>query len=291
MVRLFALVTGATGHQGGAVARLLLKKGHRVRALTRKPGSPSARALAELGAEMVQGDLLDRESMARAADGTDSMFAVSTPFEAGPETETQQGLNAADAATKANVAHLVYTSVPRANEETGIPHFDSKMRVEQHIKQIGVPHTIIGPAFFMENMLSPMWVPHLRNGDFPIALSAQFRLHQICTADIAVFAVHVLENRNDFLGRRIDIASDAPTIQHMAEVVSRFAGHPINHVELPIEAVSSFSEDLAIMFQWFRDEGMNIDVEALRCDYPDIGWHRFDEWAREQDWGLLRKTA
>ena len=145
------LVTGATGKQGGAVARLLLDHGHAVRALTRKPEAPAARALADKGAELVTGDLTDRAAMDSAVRGVDAVFAMGTPY-GGTETETKQGVTAADAA-KAAGAFLVYTSVANADKKTGIPHFDSKLAVEKHLRTIGAEATIIAPVYFMENLL------------------------------------------------------------------------------------------------------------------------------------------
>jgi uncharacterized protein YbjT (DUF2867 family) len=120
---LSVLVTGATGQQGGALARLLLKKSHRVRAFTRKPDSPAAQGLRRLGAELAVGSLEDRASIERTARGVDVLFAMSTPYEAGTDAETQQGLTVADAAKAAGVRHLVFTSVASADRNTGITHF------------------------------------------------------------------------------------------------------------------------------------------------------------------------
>ena len=106
--KLVVLVTGATGKQGGAVARRLLKGGHTVRALTRKADSPAAKELSQAGAEIATGSLDDRASLDRAVKGVDGVFAMSTPFEAGMEAETRQGVTVADAANAAGV-HLVYT--------------------------------------------------------------------------------------------------------------------------------------------------------------------------------------
>ena len=108
------LVTGATGTQGGAVARQLVKKGHRVRALTRDVASPAAQALAALGVELAQGDLEDRASVDRALADMEAMFSVATPYERGPEAETRQSILAADAAAPAG-AYLVYSSVANAD--------------------------------------------------------------------------------------------------------------------------------------------------------------------------------
>ena len=132
------LVTGATGQQGGAVARALLSSGHRVKALTRKPDSDGARQLASVGAEIVAGDLGDTASVVKAAKDVDTMFLMGNSYEAGMEEETRQGILAADAAKAAGVGHLIYSSVADANKKTGIPHFESKYLVEQHVERLGI---------------------------------------------------------------------------------------------------------------------------------------------------------
>src|SRR6185436_11538096 len=138
------LVTGATGQQGGAVARSLLRQGQKVRALTRNPAK--AAALVRAGAEVVQGDLTDPASLQPALQGVDGVFAMSTPFEAGMEEEVGQGVFLADAAKAVGVRHYVYTSVASADRNTGIPHFDSKWQVERHIQRIALPATILRPV-------------------------------------------------------------------------------------------------------------------------------------------------
>ena len=120
------LVSGATGQQGGAVARSLLKRGFPVRALTRSPEKPEAQALAEGGAELVRGDLENRASLDQALEGVHGVFSVQNFWESGYEREVQQGKTLADAAKAAGVRHVVYSSVGSAHRETGISHFDSK---------------------------------------------------------------------------------------------------------------------------------------------------------------------
>ena len=152
--KLNVLVTGATGKQGGHLVRELLARGHSVRALTRKPESPAAAALAERGVTIVTGDFEDQGSLERAARGVDTVFAMSTPFESGEKTETREGINIVRAASAVGVSHLVYSSVAGADRATGIPHFDSKFEVEKEIRRSGVPFTIVAPVFFMENFLA-----------------------------------------------------------------------------------------------------------------------------------------
>ena len=117
------LVSGATGNQGGAVARNLLERGFEVRALTRDPDKPAARLLAERGAEVVRGDLEDRSSLDRALEGAYGAFSVQNFSEAGYDGEVRQGKALADAAKEAGVSHFVYSSVGSAYRNTGIPLF------------------------------------------------------------------------------------------------------------------------------------------------------------------------
>ena len=128
------LVIGATGQQGGAVARALLAKGQKVRVMTRHPEKTAS--LAQAGAEVVQGNLTNQADLQMALRGVYGVFAMSTPFEAGMEAEVRQGIMLADAAKQAGIAHYVYTSVGSAHRNTGIPHFDSKWKVEQDRKSV-----------------------------------------------------------------------------------------------------------------------------------------------------------
>lgn len=285
---LSVLVSGATGQQGGALARVLLDKGHRVRAFVRRPDSPEAKKLERLGAELTEGDFEEPSTIERATRGMDALFVVATPFEAGMEAETRHGIAAADAAKTAGVSHLVYSSVADADKDTGIPHFDSKRKVEVHIESLGVPYTIVAPVYFMDNLLAPWTLPQLKEGRLPVALPSSRPLQQVALSDIAAFTGVVLENREEFEGRRVDIASDELAGEEAAEVLTRVTGHEIEYVELPLEQVrQAMGEDGARMFEWFDQVGYSADIAALRRDHPEVGWHTFEGWAKEQEWSAL----
>jgi len=281
------LVTGATGQQGGAVARLLLSKGHQVRALTRNSDSTAAQKLKTLGAELVNGNFEDQNSLVSAAQGVNVVFAMATPFEKGVEAETQQGIAMANAAKSAGVSYLVYSSVGDANRQTGVPHFESKYLVEQHIKTLGIPHTIVAPVLFMDNLLSPFMLPALKQGSLAIAMPAERKLQMIPLQDIAAFIGLVIENRDRFLGKRIDIASDELDASKAAGILSEVSGHKIEYFEVPIDKVRAESDDMAKMYEWFNSVGYSTNISALRQDYPEVGWHTFEEWAKAQDWSIL----
>jgi uncharacterized protein YbjT (DUF2867 family) len=282
--KLNVLVTGATGKQGGHVVRELLARGHSVRAFTRKPESPAAGALAERGVTIVKGDFEEEGSLERAARGVDTVFAMSTPYGTNEKTETREGINIVRAAKAVGVKHLVYTSVAGADRASGIPHFDSKFEVEKEIRRSGIPFTIVAPVFFMENFVADWMLAGIAQGSIAMALPATRRVQQISVSDIAQFATLVIERRESFLGRRIDIASDELTGVTAAAAISEASGRQIKYTALPIDAVRQQNKDQALMFEWFDRVGYDADIVGLRSDYPEVDWHSFSVWAREQRW-------
>jgi uncharacterized protein YbjT (DUF2867 family) len=285
--KLTVLVTGATGMQGGTLARVLLDRGHHVRAFTRKPDSPAAVRLAESGAEIFEGSFDNGASIEKAARGTDAVFAMGTPYQVGTEVETRQAKLIVDASAAAGTEHLVYSSVAGADKNTGIPHFDSKHEVEKHIRFLNLPHTIVGPVYVMENLFYPMHLDTLKQGTYALPLPADRVLQQIALEDIGRFAAHVIENREKFLGKRIDIASDEIDGGQTARLLSSLNGHDINYFEISIDDIRKQIEDIAVMYEWFDKVGFGADIKGLRRDYPDIGWHSFKDWAGKQDWSVL----
>jgi len=275
------LVTGITGKQGGAAAEALLAKGFKVRGLTRNTQSETAKALAARGFEILHGNFDDPKSLHKAVHGTDAVFAMGTSFEAGIEAEVAQGIAIADA-VKAEGVFLVYSSVAGADKQTGIPHFESKFRVEQHIKSIGVPHTIIAPVYFMENIYFPQTKEALDSGTYATPLPTETTLQQVAVADIGNFAALAIERRAEFEGKRIDIASDTSSGSAEAQLLSKALGKEVGYYQVPMEHIRAMSEDMATMYQWFIDTGYSVDIEGLRRRYPEVGWHTLETWINEQ---------
>ena len=287
--KLTVVVTGATGQQGGAVVKSLLKRGHAVRAVTRHTDSAKARALAGAGATLVGAALEDTAALTRALDGATSLFAMTTPFEGGTEAETRQGVSAADAARAAG-AHLVFTSVGSANRRTGVAHFDSKYLVEEHIARIGVPATVLGPVYFMENLY--FGKEQLASGVYATPLPAARPLAQIAVADIGAVAARVLEEPQRFAGRRFDLGGDELTGNDVVAVLSRVTGRPFSYFQVPLEVVRQrMGQELVGMYEWFDRVGYAVDRAALRREFPDVAFHDFESWAKAQDWKTLLKNG
>ena len=278
------LVTGATGRQGGAVARELLARGHRVRAMTRKPDDPPARALHALGAEVVKGDLDDAASLDRALAGTWGAFAVQNTWEAGVEGEEAEGKRMAEAARRAGVEHFVYTSVGSAHRQTGIPHFDNKWRVEETIRRLKFPSTVIlRPVFFMENFLSPWFKPGIDAGKLAVGLQPTTSLQMIAVDDIGKYGAIAFEKPKEMNGREIDIAGDAQTMPAAARILSEAAKRPIGFERVPIEEVRKFSADFATMLEWLDRVGYSADIAGNAKEFG-IPATKFATWAARQKW-------
>jgi len=281
------LVTGATGQQGGALARHLLSQGYRVVAFTRRADSPGARALAALGAELAVGDFDDAASLEAAARRADTLFAMATPFEEGPEAEIRQGMNMVDAARRAGVRHFVYSSVAGADRLTGIPHFDSKHEVERYLRRSNLPYTIVGPTFFMENFTGPLFHEGLETGVLAMGLPPMHGLQMVAVEDLARFFGRVIATPEDFFGERIDVASDEVTGQQAADLLSYVSSYRLHYQQIPLSLIAEQNEEMALMFEWLDRVGYHADIITLRHDYPELKWHTFEEWARTQDWGFI----
>src|SRR6266540_4639121 len=215
-------VNGATGQQGGAVARKLLADGWKVRALTRDVNKPAAQELAKAGAELVAGDMDSRFELDAAFSGAYGVFSVQNFWlpNVGFEGEIQQGKNVADAAKAAGVQQLVYSSVGAAHRGMGQKHFESKWIIEQYIQSLDIPYTIFRPAAFYENF---NWDrANILNGTFnALGLRPEKERQLIAVEDIAVFVALAFADPEAYLGRPLELAGDALTESQTAQTFAK----------------------------------------------------------------------
>jgi uncharacterized protein YbjT (DUF2867 family) len=194
------------------VARALLGRGHRVLALTRHPRSGAARRLANAGAQLVAGDFEDavalRGALAGADGPVDGVFVVSTPFEAGTQAEVRQGIAVLEAAAAAGAGHVVYSSVASADRRTGVPHFESKFRVEERLRSLEVSWTVLGPVSFLDGFASGWARRSVAEGKFEFPMDGAKALQVVVLEDLGLLAALVFEQPGRLRGRRIEVASD-----------------------------------------------------------------------------------
>jgi uncharacterized protein YbjT (DUF2867 family) len=271
------VVTGATGKQGGAAFRQLKQRGFALRALVRNPEKPEARALEDQGVEILRGDFDDPVSLERALDGADGAYSVQA-WQGGPENEIRHGIAFAEAANRQEVRHFVYSSVAGANLNTGIPHFDSKGKIEQRIQQIGMPYTIFRPVFFMENWF--MMRSGIENGAIMLPLSPQTRLQMIAVDDIGAFIALAFEHPGQWHNRAFELAGDELSMRELAEAFSRASGREVRYQQVPWDQFEQRAgHEMTIMYRWFEDKGYEIDIAGVRQNYPEL--KTFNRWLEE----------
>src|SRR6516162_1503760 len=279
------LVTGATGRQGGAVIRYLLRNEWKLRALTRNPNAPAAQELTRQGVEVMQGDLEDPASLERAARGVYGVYSVQDFWSVGAKGEVDQGKNLAEAAKKARVEHFVYSSGGGAERNSRIDHWESKWEIEKHIQKLGLPATIFRPAAFMENYYIDQVEIGILKGKLMDFIRGDKPYQTIATDDIGAFAALAFERPNEFIGLELEIAGSELTNSETAETFSRVLGRPVRFQQLPMPLVRLvLGKEFYQMFRWFNKEGFKADIKELRSRYPELHLQTLEEWLRNEGW-------
>ena len=258
------LVTGATGRQGGAVHQQLRKKGFKLRALVRDPNSDQARHLMRHGGEVYQGSLDDPDSLMRAMDGAYGAFSVQ-PYTV---NEIHQGVAVIEAAKRQGVNHFVYSSVGSAGEATGIPHFENKGKVEEHLRSSGLQYTIVRPVFFMENWQRGFG-ESIRNGQLQQPLSPTTNLQMVAVDDIGSFAALAFEDPGKWRNRIFSLAGDDLSMQQIADAFSLATARNVKYVQVSWDQFEkTMGQELTVMYHWFAKEGFHLDIAEVRREYP-----------------------
>lgn len=276
------VVAGATGQQGGAVARHLLQTGWQVRALTRDPDKDAAKALAALGAEIFRNDLDDRAGVQAALQGAYGAFSVQNYWlpNVGYEGEIRQGKLFADAAQAAGVKHFVYSSVGAADRGMGQKHFDSKWEIEQYIHSLKLPFTILRPVAFMENAY--FMQAAISNGMyFGIGLDPAKKMQIVAVDDIGAFTALIFAEPREYIGKTIEFAGDELTESEMAAALARVIGRPVNLMP----AQPQTQPEMIAMQKFFNGKAYDANIPALRKTSP--GLKTYEQWLRLSGWENL----
>jgi uncharacterized protein YbjT (DUF2867 family) len=281
------LVIGATGAQGGSVARHLLDRGRfAVRAFTRKPDSPAAQALRARGAEVVAGDLDDRGSIRAALDGVHGVFGV-TNFWEHFEREAEHGRHLVDAVAGADVDHFVFSTLPPIAGETGgalhSPHFDIKAELEDRARALGIPMTAVHVPFYYDNFL--FFFPPRPVGDgtyrfgFP---QGETPLAAMAAEDVGLVVAPIFEQPESWLGQVVKPAGDEIPAAEYAAAMSRAVGAEVRYAHVPRETFAALgfpgAADLADMFEYYRLHipSRRDDIARLRAIAPEL--QSFETW-------------
>lgn len=285
-------VVGATGRQGGGLARAVLADpggGFAVRALTRDPDSDGARELAAAGAEVVAADLDDPASVRAAFTGAYGAFCCTFYWDDfSPDTELRHARAMADAAAAAGLHHVVFSTledtrqfippgdqrIPTLRGRYKVPFYDGKAEAEAAFRQAGVPATFLRTAFFWENLIAFGFGPH-RGPDGTLALSYALggaRMPGIAACDIGKAAYTLFKRTSEFAGQTISIAGEHLTGDQMAGQLTRALGEQVRYRPVPPDMFRTFpipaADELANMFCYYQD------FEAEVCGARDLGFAR-----------------
>ncbi|MGG8410224.1 NmrA/HSCARG family protein [Streptomyces sp. 12297] len=269
------VVAGATGLQGRAVTRHLLRDGWHVRALTRDPDGLQATALAKAGAQVVRARMEEVDSLTAAAEGAWGLFSVQ-PTVGSPgtapdftaEDEVRWGANVAEAAHAAGIGHFVFTSVAAADrhlEETLPVNLVSKWRIEQHIAALGLPATILRPVSFMENFTGGY---ALRNGTLSTGLAPTVAQQIMAVDDVGAVTALAFSHPEEWIGRAVSLAGDELTPVQIAAAIGEALGIPLPYDQVPIDAIRALSEDFAYSNEWLNVRGYRADIPGTRKIHP-----------------------
>ena len=256
------LIFGATGNIGGAATREMLKRGWQVRAVTRTPESEKAQALAALGAEVVQGDMDDRESLEGIFEGMKRVLSVQNWTTSGVEGEMRQGKLVADVAQSMGVQHLVYASAGTGDRDTGIPHFDNKIAVEDYMRDLGIPFTILRPTPFMELMSEKEFYPAMATwGAEPKILGWGLPVPWVAVHDLGKAVANIFEDPEKWIGRDVAMCGDIKTLGESQAIFTAVHGKKPTRIPLPFWLFEKMAGDEFIqmwkwMDEWIGQEGI-----------------------------------
>jgi uncharacterized protein YbjT (DUF2867 family) len=297
-------VFGATGAQGGGLARAILEDpegGFAVRAVTRHVDSDKARALAAAGAEVVAADIDDAASVERAMQGAYGAYCVTNFWEHfSPEKELAQARNLAQAAKAAAVKHVIWSTLedtrrtlplddPRMPTLMGkykVPHFDAKGEADAFFRDAGVPTTFLLTSFYWDNLINFGMGPKAGpDGVLQFVLPMDdAKLPGIAAEDIGRSAYAIFKAGPGSIGKTVGIAGEHLSGTEMASALSKAMGREVRHLSVTPAQYRDFrfpgADDLGNMFQFKRDFESAFraprDVEASRRLNPRL--QTFAQW-------------
>jgi uncharacterized protein YbjT (DUF2867 family) len=279
------LVFGATGNIGGSAARELLKRGWRVRAVTRNPAGEKARALAARGAEVVQADMEDSASLAGAFDGIERVFSVQNWTSSGVDGERRQAMRVAAAARDAQVKHLVYGSAGEGEPNSGIAHFDGKLESEAYMRSLGLPLTVVRPGPFMELLTDKQFLPPLGIwGAGARVMGWDTPSPWIAVRDLGVAIANIFEAPDRWIGCEISLFGDVKSLGECRAIFEQVDGEKPFRLPLPLWLFGRMAgEEMIHMWRWLVEcharrgvDDLWQTVEASHDLCPDLldvsGW-------------------
>ena len=265
------VVIGATGRQGGQVARHLVKDGWQVRALTRKPDSKKAADLKSLGVEVLEADMNDKSSLESAFRSAYGVFNMQAPVPGKIEIEIQQGKNVAEAARKTGIQHIVYGSAGLGNIKTGIEQWDAKIEVTKAMNDLELPLTVLRPVAFMELMVDPSYFPNASTWSiWPKLTGSDYKIAWISVQDVGAIAAAAFANPDKYIGKELALVADIKSLRECREIYREVTGKYPSRFPMPMFLFEKFvGKDIPNMWRWLRKNPLTFDTSQTEEIHPE----------------------
>jgi uncharacterized protein YbjT (DUF2867 family) len=269
-------VTGATGNIGGATTRNLLNKGYHVKALVRNP----AKLAAHENLQVIKGDLNDPNTYKDDLKASDAIFC-NLHFKEGVHKEARQGVDLIDSARANRIKFFIYSSVVGSDLDTGIPHWESKFKIENHLKASGIDFAIIRPSSLYENLLFAQVRSRILKGKLVLPTRKEKVQQFISSEDVGKIATFIFSNADSYSKTTIDLAAEQMDGEQLALLFSKVMKRKIKYQQLPILiARLVMGSDLAKMFHWinYHDVLFVKDMDSFNKQFPPMV--SFEEWIK-----------
>jgi uncharacterized protein YbjT (DUF2867 family) len=273
-------VTGATGNQGGAVVRNLLSRGFDIKVLVRDPAAAAVNNLTHQQVEIIEGDLSNPATYKQHLQDVDGVFC-NLVFKYGVSKEIKQGFDLIKHSKENNVKHFVYSSVIGCDLNTGIPHLESKFKIENHIKASGMDYTIIRPSSLYENLLIPRVKIGIMEGKLVMPTHKNKVQQFVSSQDIGKVTASIFSNPEKYFNRTITLAAEQMDGEQLAAVFSKTLNKEMKFQQLPMFIVwLAMGKNLAKMFRWINNNDAVFvkDIPALKNEFT--GMLGFEEWIK-----------
>jgi uncharacterized protein YbjT (DUF2867 family) len=264
-------ITGITGTQGVSAARHFLKRGWKVRGLTRNVQGGAARALIDRGVELIEGNMDDPASLDHLLSGADGAYGVTDFFRNGLEKEVLQGKALADAVSRSEVKHFVFLSLALCDQQSGVPYLEAKAAIERHIRAIDLPATIIRPAMFMEDLIEKKYGPPFWWGTARRTIGTHKPLRWIAADDVGALVATIFAEPDRFIGQSFAVAGDFKSFAEARAIFKRVTGKRPLGLILPLWVCRRTPiRDVAPLWPYLARIPIDSDLVHTRSMLPEV---------------------
>jgi len=269
------VVAGATGRQGQSVVKSLLKKGFNVRALVRNPEKVNS-LLKRDNVEIFKGDLRSKDSLIGLFSNAYGLF-FALPF---TKDSIGFGKNLLDVAKESNLEHIIYSSVGGADRYSKVDHFCYKKEIEEYLRKLGNPYSIIRPAGFMDEFANPKSIKYI-TGLLSLYLPKDKVFQLISIQDIGKFAAIAIDNPAEYIGKELEIAGDELTLDKVFEKIEKVKNIKMSPMKMPKFVTFILPKIMKQMFTFYAEDGWHADLKSLREENPEL--LSFEDWLKTTD--------